>query len=123
MKLPESTRQSGPNFQQPARFIRAHGYRLQTCFPASALGSTTARADDSEAIVDGVDRRIGQALQRSCRPSGCRASARPQARPRSREAIAAISQLAACCIPGMTFRVPILAVLRTPQRIFDDMMW
>src|SRR6476620_112697 len=50
-------------------------------------------------------------------PSACAAS---RARPRSREAMAAISQLAACCIPGITFRVPILAVLRTPQRIFDD---
>jgi hypothetical protein len=44
------------------------------------------------------------------------ASAAARARGRSREAIATIRQCWLCCIAGMTFWIPILAVLITPKR-------
>jgi hypothetical protein len=44
------------------------------------------------------------------------ASAAALVRLRSRAAIAAIVQCVLCCIAGITFSIPIFAVLMTPKR-------
>src|ERR1017187_3878273 len=41
---------------------------------------------------------------------------------RLRDAMASIDERWPCCMPGITFFKPIAAVLRTPQRIFLDMV-
>ena len=57
------------------------------------------------------------APHRCHRPWGCRASRRPAwARLRSREAMATTSEWGERWMPGMTFLMPILAVLMMPQR-------
>src|ERR1017187_8325341 len=50
------------------------------------------------------------------------AAAASRAFARSRDAIASTDIKFPRCIPGITFFIPMAAVLRTPQRIFLDMV-
>jgi len=72
-------------------------------------------------VVDGFDFRVGEQLFiRSVGFGNAQIRGRLAGLfPRSREAIAATSDQAPRCIAGITFTVPILAVLSIPQRTFS----
>ena len=91
---------------------------------AAALGIPAAYGSYEEllAVLRSGGRRRG-VLRRNRKRRGCRERPQqPAALERSRDAIAATLAYWPCCIAGITFFRPMLAVLSTPQRSFLEIV-